>query len=114
MQNFLQETARDIHSKYSEDFADVCLIFPNRRSGLFFKKHLTGLLEKPVWSPAILTISDLMQQMSGLESADQLSLIFMLHQIYNKEKQSNETFDEFYYLIIIFFRVNKKSSQLFE
>ncbi|MGM0530184.1 MAG: PD-(D/E)XK nuclease family protein [Bacteroidota bacterium] len=97
MQYFLQEVARDVYKKYGDVFSDICLVFPNRRSGLFFKRYLAGELKNPVWSPEVLPISDLMQQFSGLQKADQISLIFMLHQVFKKEKQSQESFDEFYH-----------------
>ncbi|MCF8335264.1 MAG: PD-(D/E)XK nuclease family protein [Bacteroidales bacterium] len=97
MQYFLQEVARDVYKKYGNALSGICLVFPNRRSGLFFKRYLTGELENPIWSPEVLTISDLMQQFSGLQKADQLSLIFMLYQVFKKEKQSQEPFDEFYH-----------------
>ncbi len=97
MQYFLQEAARDVYRKYGDRLSDLCLVFPNRRSGLFFKHYLSGELTNPVWSPEVLPISDLMQQFSGFQKADQLSLIFMLHQVFKKEKQSQEPFDEFYH-----------------
>ena len=97
MKFFLQEAARDIHAKYGDQCAENCLVFPNRRSGLFFKKYLAGTLLKPAWAPNILTISDLMQQLSSLQKADQLSLVFMLYQVYKKEAKSMESFDDFYH-----------------
>ncbi|MEF8985079.1 MAG: PD-(D/E)XK nuclease family protein [Bacteroidales bacterium] len=97
MQYFLQEVARDVYKKYGNALSGICVVFPNQRPGLFFKRYLAGELKNPVWSPEVLTISDLMQHLSGLQKADQLSLIFMLYQVFKKEKQSQESFDEFYH-----------------
>ncbi|MFW6103957.1 MAG: PD-(D/E)XK nuclease family protein, partial [Bacteroidota bacterium] len=97
MQYFLQEVARDVYKKHGDALSGICLVFPNRRSGLFFKHYLANELRHPVWAPAILTISDLMQEFSGLQKADHLSLIFTLHQVFKKEKQTPEPFDEFYH-----------------
>ena len=97
MQYFLQEVARDVYKKYRDGLSDICLVFPNIRAGLFFKRYLAGELKHPVWSPEILSISDLMEHFSGLQKADQLSLIFMLHQVFKKERKSYEPFDEFYH-----------------
>ena len=96
MKYFLQETARNILTDHGEHLADLCLVFPNRRAGVFFKHYLGGVLDKPVWSPSIHTISDLMQDLSGLEKADHLSLIFDLHQVFQQQKGGGEPFDEFY------------------
>jgi hypothetical protein len=96
MQYFLQEAAKDIYGKYGDKLSDICFVFPNRRSGMFFKNYLAKEIQEPVWSPSIVTINDLMQQLSGLQKADQLSLVFNLFQVYKKEKKSQEPFDEFY------------------
>lgn len=96
MEYFLQEVARDVYQKYGASVSDVTLVFPNRRSGLFFRKYLAEMINNPVWSPEITTISDLMQQISGIQKADPLSLVFDLYEIFKKEKKTPETFDEFY------------------
>jgi RecB family exonuclease len=96
MKYFLKEVAKNIYKKYGNSVSDLTIVFPNRRSGLFFRKYLAELIEKPVWSPSIITISDLMQQLSGLQKADPLGLVFDLYDIFRKEKKSTESFDEFY------------------
>ncbi len=101
MQYFLQQIARDITSRYGQNLEQTCIVFPNRRAGIFFKRYLARSLDQPIWSPAILPISDLMEQLSGLQKADQLSLLFDLHQIFQQQKHreetERETFDEFYH-----------------
>ena len=97
MKYFLQETARDILAQHGDHLVELCLVFPNRRAGVFFKRYLANELNQPVWSPSILTISDLMQDLSGLQKADHLSLLFDLHQIFQQQKKTREPFDEFYH-----------------
>src|SRR6056297_2328313 len=97
MKYFLQETARSILAHHGDQLADMCLVFPNRRAGVFFRRYLARELKQPVWSPSIHTISDLMQELSGLQKADHLSLLFDLHQIFQQQKNTKESFDEFYH-----------------
>jgi CRISPR/Cas system-associated exonuclease Cas4 (RecB family) len=97
MQYFLQEVAKDIYSNHKDNLSQITLVFPNRRAGLYFRKYLSENINQPVWSPEIFTINDLMQQLSGLQLADPMMLIFDLHQLFNKEKGYNEPFDEFYF-----------------
>ena len=97
MKYFLQETARSILAHHGDQLADLCLVFPNRRAGVFFRRYLARELKQPVWSPSIHTISDLMQDLSGLQKADHLSLLFDLHQIFQQQKNTKESFDEFYH-----------------
>ena len=55
------------------------------------------MADKPLWAPKYYTISDFVQQLSGLQLADPLSLLFRLYTIFRKITSSKETFDNFYY-----------------
>ncbi len=97
MENFLQNTAKTLHQTYNDKLSGCCIVFPNRRSGLFFNKYLSEI-GKPTSSPVILTINELMQKLSHLQIADdELILIFTLFKIYKKERKTTEDFDEFYF-----------------
>jgi len=97
MDSFLKSVAQYLYQNYKEEIQDLCLVFPNRRAGVFFSRHLATLLDKPIWMPHIRTIADLMKDLSGYQLGDQLGLVFDLYQVYRKERKSEETFDEFYY-----------------
>ncbi len=97
MTSFLQSVAEYLHQTYKMGLQDVCLVFPNRRAGVFFSRYLAQYIDKPIWMPQIRTIAELMKDLSGLQPADQLTLVFYLYQVYTKEKKTTETFDEFYY-----------------
>lgn len=97
METFLKHTAQDLYSRYGEQISDLCIVFPNRRAGLYFRKYLSELIDKPTWSPVTTTINELMQQISGLQLADNINLIFELYKVYANIKKSNETFDDFYF-----------------
>ena len=94
MKPFLSEAAEDIYRSYGNRLEEICLVFPNRRAGIFFNKYLGERLEQPVWSPAIYTIQDLMARISDLEYADDLELISRLFTVYSKVRGKNESFDE--------------------
>jgi hypothetical protein len=97
MTPFLKDIARYLYSTCGEELMDCCLVFPNQRAGLFLKKYLSELVPKPVWSPQIHTISDLMSELSDLSVADDLFMLFELYDIYCAEKKSRESFDSFYF-----------------
>lgn len=97
MQTFLQQVAIDIHSRYKGQLANVCIVFPNRRAGLFFRKYLAEILTEPVWSPEIITINDFFLQYSRLQTADQLTLLFELYNTWKSIVAKDESFDRFYY-----------------
>lgn len=97
MEPFLKHIATDLYSRYGENISDLCIVFPNRRASLYFKKYLSELADKPIWSPTTTTINELVQDISGLQVADNIKLLFELYKVYTKVKKSNESFDEFYF-----------------
>jgi hypothetical protein len=97
MNNFLKAIAEKLYNTGSNDMVDYCLVFPNRRAGLYFNMYLAELAQKPVWSPVIYTISDLMVKLSGIQPGDEMSLIFELYHTYKRIKKSDEGFDSFFY-----------------
>jgi len=97
MSTFLKYVATDLYSRYDDKISDLCIVFPNRRASLYFKKYLSELSQKPIWAPNTTTINDLFQDISGLELADNIKLLFELYTIYKQVKKSEESFDDFYY-----------------
>lgn len=74
----------------------MCFVFPNRRSGLFFKRFLLKHCSGTQWAPKIITINELMQEISGLQLADPLDQIIELYTIYSKLAPIPESFDTFF------------------
>ena len=97
MKPFLAELSEQLYQQYKDNLQEVTLVFPNRRAGIFFRKYLSQHIEKPVWAPQILSIDDFVKSMSGLQGADQLTLLFILYDAYTKASPKQETFDQFYY-----------------
>ena len=62
-----------------------------------FRNICFEVSEKPLFSPTILTINDLFAQLSGKQTADRISMLFKLYDIYLNHSGSSETFDEFLY-----------------
>ena len=96
MNTFLEQVARNIISKYGTNLARIAIIFPNKRAALFLNETLAQIAQKPIWSPASITISNLFQRYSKLTLADPIETIALLHKIYNQITERNETLDEFY------------------
>ncbi len=97
MPSFLEEVSRQLLDKHQGHLADLTVVFPNRRAGLFFREILSRDIHAPGWSPRLLTFSEFITELSDLRTPDQLTLIFMLYQIYRRESGSKEPFDRFYF-----------------
>ena len=97
MKSFVENIAENLVQKHAFDFRKVKVVFPNKRVGLFLKKELAKLTEKPFWAPEILSIENFVVQLStSTIPSDPLSLVFELYCVYCKEVQP-ESFENFYH-----------------
>lgn len=97
MTYFLEHIAESLYKEFGNTLDRHCLVFPNRRAGLYFLKYLAARIEKPVWAPPILTINELFRSYSPLQIAGNEILLFELYKVYRNLKKPVESFDEFYY-----------------
>ena len=97
MNSFLYRIAKTYYSEYQSDIKNFTFVFPNRRAGIFFQKYLTQLIEKPIFSPDILTVNDCFFNASQWQVSDRTGSLFLLYRIYRELSHSDETFDSFMY-----------------
>jgi hypothetical protein len=93
---FLKEIATVLLQPDAYHLPETCLVFPNKRARLYLSKYMGEITGKPVWAPQYLTISELMEKISGYLYADRLTLLFELYTVYNRMTGSQESFDTFY------------------
>lgn len=93
---FLEKTAEHIINQYQSNIENVCIVLPNRRAGLFLRKHLSEKLQSTQWSPQILSIEDFIGSYAPMQSIDNISLLFELYEVHRElEKEKSQEFDEF-------------------
>lgn len=92
---FLYNVAKAYFKEYGNQVSNFTFVFPNRRAGLFFQKYLSQIAKRPIFSPEILTISDLFSRLSGLTVSDRIEQLFILYDEYKRISHTEETFDEF-------------------
>lgn len=97
MERFLAGCAKYIAQKHAHQLHEICLVFPNRRAGVFFSSYLQNEISKPVIAPEITTIGELFAGYSGYFQAEKLQLISLLFDEFRKHTQTTETFDQFYF-----------------
>ncbi|MDR2474508.1 MAG: PD-(D/E)XK nuclease family protein [Bacteroidales bacterium] len=95
MEPFLYQVASLFYKKLGREISSVHFVFPNRRAGLFFQKYLSEIASKPLFSPGILTVTDLFVQLSHMQLADNVGLLFDIYDVYKDISHSPETFDDF-------------------
>lgn len=96
MQPFLDKLAKHLYSAHGDNFSRVCLVFPSRRAGLFFKQYVARIIDKPIWLPDIYALEDFVVHKSGLKLSDPLDLVAKLYKIYKSlENDKAQSFSEF-------------------
>ncbi len=104
MKEFLADLAEQIYRDHPS-LDDLTIVFPNRRAIIYFRKHLSALLQKPAFAPRFLTIEDFIGTFSLWQVPDKLELVHRLYKSYYEvlgnrkedEALSPEPFDKFYF-----------------
>ena len=96
MINFLDFVADNIIND-NYDFQDIKIILPSNRSSLFLRNKLIQKIKKPSISPEIISISEFINDLSGINRIENTSVVFELYLIYCKitSKSDQQNFDEF-------------------
>ena len=82
---------RQVASRFDEkELGLYTFVFPIRRASLFFKKYLGQVIGKPLFSPKIVTISELFASLTELQNLDELSLLFRLWKEYTALQRSRQ------------------------
>ena len=97
MERFLSQCAKYIYQKHKDELKDLCLVFPNRRAGVFFTHYLQNEINTPVIGPQTTTVNELISGYSELQKGEKLQLISILYNVFCKHTKTTETFDEFYF-----------------
>ena len=71
---------RQVAEKYFDEggLDRKCFVFPNRRSMMFFRRHLADVAKaeaKPVIAPSLVTMNDFFYRLYGGNVTDRLSLL---------------------------------------
>lgn len=93
--SFLHQAAQQILADHPNDLHRVLILLPNKRGEIFLKRELGKLLKKPVLAPAMQTIEEFVQELSGYQKRSQLQLLITLYGVYRTQVNPEETFDNF-------------------
>ena len=95
MQSFLEDVADDIQKNHPS-LQGLVLVLPSKRAGIFLRKYLSERIEKPVFSPAILSIEEFIGQISTLVPITEHNLLFELYRAYSEVvKKDRDDFQTF-------------------
>ena len=94
MTPFLKQVADHYYNEGKIE--DKCFVFPNRRSMVWFRKHLcSAVKDVPLLAPQMLTINDFFSMVSGVPASDRVRLLLELYDSYKALNPKAESLDEF-------------------
>lgn len=79
MSTFLKDIVRQLHSQ-NPSFKDLVFVLPSKRAGVFLKREIANSLEKPIFSPDIYSIEELIQIISQYQQTTNLELLLLLYE----------------------------------
>lgn len=98
MPQFLKQIAE--HYYNTQNISNLCFVFPNRRSMVFFRKWLSETAKNDPQSrvftmPELLTMNDFFYKVSGAAVTDRVSLLLELYDCYKVLNPKAESLDDF-------------------
>lgn len=102
--NFLSEITRQLVAEGWDSLRGYTLVFPMQRAGLFMREELrrqmlAAKVERPVVLPRMVTIDELVMNLSHLTPADEIRSVCLLYRLYKKYYDTSDkplTLDNFY------------------
>lgn len=84
MKKFLDKAATFILENCWENSLHTAIIFPNKRTEVFLKKHLKQKVDKDFWLPEFYTTDEFMVKASGIQKLDPILIYFELFKIHQE------------------------------
>lgn len=76
--------AEEVLDKHQDRLDKLCIVLPNKRSGLFLKENLARLISTPIFSPEYLSIEDFIERISGNRIIDNIHQTFILYEVHRQ------------------------------
>ncbi|MBA2610478.1 MAG: PD-(D/E)XK nuclease family protein [Bacteroidetes bacterium] len=93
---FLKLIAEYVFENYKDNLEQLCIILPNKRGALFLKNYLAQTYGKTIWLPTIISAEELISELSGLKTLEEIDLMCYLYDSYKICYGPNaENFDSF-------------------
>lgn len=93
MQSFISETLDDI-LQTTKSFQNVVFVLPSQRAKVFVKQTFKDKISVG-FLPEMLNIEQFIQQVSGVQKADNIQLLFHFYTIYKSVEKNPDSFDTF-------------------
>lgn len=96
MTTFLHNVAEFVLAKYANDLKDCCIVFPNRRSAVYFFEEVKRINRRVIWLPKHCTIDEFIHSIVNEPVAMPITLMSELYLTHQELTKSDESFDKFF------------------
>lgn len=94
MNRFLDEVLESLSATH-DSFEQLVFVLPNKRAGTFLINALAKRANKTAFAPRIISIEELLENLSGRKKASQTLQLFELYNAYLDQQKDPEPFHEF-------------------
>ncbi len=92
MTSFLSQILQEL-LKQPTNISDFTFVLPSKRAGAFLRKEISNLVEKPVFSPKVLSIEEFTENVSQLKTIDSVTTLFEFYAVYKECTPAGQTED---------------------
>jgi len=96
MTTFIYDVLKDLQNRKA-NLSELTFILPSKRAGLFLKHQLSKVSNQTIFSPAIISIEEFVEELSQLKSISNTEMLFQFYNTYLQltKKEDSDTFDVF-------------------
>ena len=94
-QTFLGQLTSELLNIHLDRLSELTIILPNKRAKVFLLEEIKLQIKTTSFAPEIISIEELIQEISGLRSIDSVALLFEFYEVYLSLTENPETFDSF-------------------
>jgi hypothetical protein len=96
MISFLEKEIQSIYATHQDKIDEISIIIPNKRAAVYIQKYLAKAIQKPFFSPELLTINEWIDQHTPEAILSSTELLFIVHEVHCQiEGDAAETFEKF-------------------
>ncbi len=92
MISFLSQILQEL-LKQPTNISNFTFVLPSKRAGAFLRKEISNLVEKPVFSPKVLSIEEFTENVSQLKTIDSVTTLFEFYAVYKECTPADQTED---------------------
>ena len=96
MTSFISQILKELLQQ-GNNVSDLIFVLPSKRAGAYLRKELALLVDKPIFSPEVISIEEFSEKVAQLETIDSVHTLFELYAVYKEvtPKEELEDFENF-------------------